>query len=81
MGCETEKLAEIEFVTDFEVPMYHIGEVQGSFQEDQLKDYVRRFGCKDLFSHLAFMQYQVVKAMRDVNSENNTNNTQALTTK
>lgn len=69
MGYESEKLATIEFITDFETPMYHLGEVQGSFNTDKLKDYIRRFGTKDLLQHLAFMQYEVIKTMLKINSK------------
>ena len=69
MGYESEKLATIKFITDFETPMYHLGEVQGSFNDEELKKYIKRFGTTDLLSHLAFMQYQVIKVMREVNSE------------
>ena len=59
MGAETKKLAEIEFVIDTDVSYYEIGEVQGSFQTKQLKDYIKKFGHEKLCSHLGFLQYQV----------------------
>lgn len=69
MGYESKKLATIEFITDFETPMYHLGEVQGSFDEKQLKDYVKRFKADDLLFCLAYLQFQVVNAIREVNAE------------
>src|SRR5690606_37770328 len=38
MGAETQKLATVSFVTDTDVSYYEIGEVEGSFQKEELKD-------------------------------------------
>ena len=70
MGAETKKLAEIRFVTDTDVGYYEIGEVEGSFQEAQLKDYIKRFGHEKLCSQLGYMQFQIWKALREINDEN-----------
>ena len=69
MGAETQKLATISFVTDTDVSYYEIGEVEGSFQKGELKDYIKRFGHEKLCSQLAFLQFQVWEALREVNSE------------
>lgn len=69
MGAETRKLATISFVTDTDASYYEIGEVEGSFQKEELKDYVKRFGHEKLFIQLAFLQFQVWEALREVNSE------------
>ena len=69
MGAETKKLAEIRFVTDTDVGYYEIGEVEGSFQEAQLKDYIKRFGHEKLCSQLGYMQFQIWKALREINGE------------
>jgi hypothetical protein len=69
MGAETQKLATVRFVTDTDVSYYEIGEVEGSFQKDELKDYIKRFGHEKLCSQLAFLQFQVWEALREVNSE------------
>lgn len=69
MGAETQKLATVCFVTDTDVSYYEIGEVEGSFQKDELKDYIKRFGHEKLCSQLAFLQFQVWEALREVNSE------------
>lgn len=69
MGAETQKLATVSFVTDTDVSYYEIGEVEGSFQKNELKDYVKRFGHEKLCSQLAFLQFQVWEALREVNSE------------
>jgi len=69
MGAETQKLATVSFVTDTDVSYYEIGEVEGSFQKDELKDYIKRFRHEKLCSQLAFLQFQVWEALREVNSE------------
>jgi hypothetical protein len=69
MGAETQKLATVRFVTDTDVSYYEIGEVEGSFQKDELKDYIKRFGHEKLCIQLAFLQFQVWEALREVNSE------------
>ena len=68
MGCETKKLATIEFITDFETPMYHIGEVQGAFNENELLDYVRSYGTKDLLEHLTYLHFQIMTTVRMLNA-------------
>jgi hypothetical protein len=69
MGAETQKLATVSFVTDTDVSYYEIGEVEGSFQKDELKDYLRRFGHEKLCSRLAFLQFQVWETVREINLE------------
>jgi hypothetical protein len=71
MGAETKKMATVEYVTDTDVGYYEIGEVQGAFQKEQLKDYIKRFGHEKLCSQLGYMQFQVWEALREVNSEAN----------
>ena len=68
MGAETKKLAEISYVTDTDVGYYEIGEVEGAFHEEQLKDYIRNFGHEKLCSQLGYLQFQVWKALREVNA-------------
>ncbi len=71
MGAETKKLAQVSYVTDTDVSYYEIGEVEGSFQEAQLKDYIKRFGYEKLCSQLAYMQFQIWEAVREINGERN----------
>jgi hypothetical protein len=56
MGAETKKLAQVSYVTDTDVSYYEIGEVEGAFQEEQL-------------SQLGYMQFQIWKAVREINGE------------
>jgi len=69
MGAETKKLAQVSYVTDTDVSYYEIGEVEGSFQEAQLKDYIKSFGHEKLCSQLGYMQFQIWKAVREINVE------------
>lgn len=73
MGAERAKLGEISYVTDTDVSYYEIGEVEGAFQEHMLKDYIKRFGHERLCSKLAYMQFQVIKCLREVNGEEDPN--------
>lgn len=69
MGAEIKNLAKVGYVTDTDVGYYEIGEVEGSFQEDQLKDYIKRFGHEKLCSQLGYMQFQIWKTLREINGE------------
>jgi hypothetical protein len=71
MGAETQELAKISFVTDTDVSYYEIGEINASFQEDKLKDYIKRFGHEKICSQIAFLNFQIWQAVREVNSECN----------
>jgi hypothetical protein len=69
MSTETKKLTTISFVTNTDVSYYQLGEIEGSFEKQQLKDYIKRFGHEKICTQLAFSQSQVCSALREVNSE------------
>lgn len=69
MGAETKKIAQVSYVTDTDVGYYEIGEVEGAFQEAELKDYIKRFGHEKLCSQLAYMQFQIWETLHEINSE------------
>lgn len=69
MGAETKKLAQVSYVTDTDVSYYEIGEVEGAFQEEQLKDYIKLFGHEKLCSQLGYMQFQIWRAVSEINDE------------
>ena len=71
MSAEKKKLAEISFVTDTDVSYYTIGEPEGCFQRDDLKNYVKRFGHEKLCTHLAFLQYQIWDMAMELIQEDN----------
>lgn len=69
MGAETKQIAKISYVIDTDVSYYEIGEVEGAFQEDELKDYIKRFGHEKLCSQLGYMQFQIWRSLREINAE------------
>ena len=69
MGAERKDLATVSYITDTDVSYYEIGEAEGSFQKEELKDYIKRFGHEKLCSQLAFMQFQIWETLREVNGE------------
>lgn len=69
MGAESKNLVTISYVTDTDVSYYHIGEVEGSFQKEELKEYIKRFGHENLLTQLAFLQFQVWDVIRELNYE------------
>lgn len=73
MGTENKNLVTISYVTDSEVGYYKIGEIEGSFDKEQLKNYIERFGHNELCSQLAYLQYQVWNALQEVNYEKEKN--------
>lgn len=74
MGAERDKLVTISVITDTDVAYYEVGEIDGSFQKEELKKVIRRHGHKNLCAHLAFLQYQVWDALREINGEENNEN-------
>jgi len=74
MSTETKKLTTISFVTDTDVSYYQLGEVEGSFEKEQLKDYIKRFGHEKICTQLAFLQFQIWDALREINSEKGSEN-------
>lgn len=69
MGAESKNLVTISYVTDTDVSYYHIGEVEGSFQKEELKEFIKRFGHENLLTQLAFLQFQVWDVIRELNYE------------
>tara|TARA_R100000781_G_scaffold115008_1_gene88417 strand:- start:2722 stop:2976 length:255 start_codon:yes stop_codon:yes gene_type:complete len=69
MGAETKELAKIAYVTDTDVSYYEIGEVEGSFRESELKDYIKRHGHEKLCAQLGYMQFQIWRTLREINGE------------
>ena len=65
---ETKTLADIRYITDFETPIYSLGEVEGSFDPDTLEDYIDKYGSTGLYQHMAYLQYQIVETQRRINA-------------
>lgn len=69
---QTKTLVNITKVTDDSTGMYHVGEIDGLFQEHELREYLKRYGeigKTELINHLAFLQYQVVDMYKKINAE------------
>lgn len=66
---ERKKLATIDFIVDTDKSYEFIGEVDGSFNEADLKAYIKRHGIDSLCKHLSFLQFQVYNTFREINSE------------
>lgn len=70
MSTEYKTLCEIKAVTDTDTDNYEIGEVEGNFQYQQLRGHIRTHGINSLLKTLAYLQYQVISAFREINAEN-----------
>lgn len=66
---ERKELATISFITDTDRSYEFIGEVDGSFNETDLKSYIKRHGIGELCRHLSYLQFQVYNTFREINSE------------
>jgi hypothetical protein len=77
MGAETKKIVTLSYVTDTDVGYYNIGDVEGSFDENELKDFIKKFGHQELSSHLGYLQMQIWNTAREINriDDNILNNT------
>lgn len=69
MGATKKQLTTVSYVTDTDVGYYSIGEVDGSFNEYELQQFIKGYGHEQLCAHLAFLQFQVWEAVRKINSE------------
>lgn len=65
------RIATVTRITDDDCGMYRIGEVDGGFDEEQLKQLIDNhgeFAYHELLSTLSFMTYQVQHAWRGRNA-------------
>lgn len=64
---EKRQLLKIQIIIDDDTNMYHLGEIDGIFSEDQIVGFLESYGEKgkrDLVNHLAFLQFQVIDSWR-----------------
>ena len=66
---ERKTLASITIITDHDTGMYHVGEIEGAFNHDELKAHIKKHGYNELSFQLAYLQFQLVTAIREVNGE------------
>lgn len=69
---ERKNLAKIDVITDCDTGMYHIGEIDGGFSEEELRNHIENHGHEKLCVQLAILQWQVWEAVRDINSKKQT---------
>lgn len=68
--AETKIITRLSVVTDTETGRENIGDIDGGmFDEEWLKEHVRYHGSEGLLKQIAIMTYQVIEAVRSVNSE------------
>ncbi len=68
MSYETKPICKILKVTDDDTGMYSCGDIEGSFNQKDLEEYLQSYGEKgkaQLLEKLAFLQYQVWDAWRN----------------
>ena len=71
--AETKKITSLYVVTDSENSYEHIGDIDGGgIEKEWLKNHIKRHGADGLFKTIAWMNFQVFEAMREVNQEANT---------
>jgi len=71
---ERKQMATVTVVTDDDTGMYHVGEPDGLFQQEELLEYLRMHGQKgksEMLEHLAYMQFQILETWRIVNRAEN----------
>jgi hypothetical protein len=68
MSQETKTICNIRYITDCDTELYQCGEVDGSFNQEDLESYLKTYGEEGktrLLNHLAFLQYKVMKTWID----------------
>ena len=75
---ETRDLIKLKAITDFETPIYHIGEVDFEYNEEVLTDHIKRYGVTDLASKLSYMQYVVWRIKIKLSEEDQQNSAQGV---
>lgn len=72
--AEVSRLVEIVQVVDDDTGMYHMGEIDGLFQDHSLREYLRIYGQRgreELLCHLAYLQHQVIQVHNEMTREEN----------
>ncbi len=74
--AETQKITSLYVITDSENSYEHIGDIDGGgIEKEWLKNHIKRHGANGLLEQIAWMNFQVFEALREVNQENDTSNT------
>ena len=68
--AETKRIASLFVVTDSETHYDKCGDIQGGlFDEEWLKEHIKKFGRSGLLQKIFWMSYQIHQAYMDVNAE------------
>lgn len=71
--AETKKITSLYVVTDSENSYEHIGDIDGGcIDKEWLKNHIKSHGADGLFKTIAWMNFQVFEAMREVNQQSDT---------
>ena len=66
---QTEILANVTVVTDDDTGMWSIGEVEGQFFNDRLKEHIESHGVDNILIQLNQMIYSAIDMNRDIQNE------------
>ena len=66
---QTEILANVTVVTDDDTGMWSIGEVEGQFFNDRLKEHIESHGVDSILIQLNQMIYSAIDMNRDIQNE------------
>lgn len=68
--AKTKKITSLYVVTDSENSYDNIGDIDGgSFAHNWLKDHISNHGASGLLKQIAWMNFQVVKVIREIDME------------
>jgi hypothetical protein len=71
--AETKKITSLYVVTDSETSYDNIGDIDGGgIDKEWLKKHIKSYGADGLFKQIAWMNFQVFEAMKEVNQESHT---------
>ncbi len=71
--AETKKITSLYVITDTETSYDNIGDIDGGgMDKEWLKKHIKSHGPEGLFKQIAWMNFQVFEAMREVNQDADT---------
>lgn len=65
---ERKQLGRISVITDCDTGMYSIGEIDGGFDSESVRNHIEKYGSSGLLEKLAYMTHVVVEQHRNINS-------------
>jgi hypothetical protein len=67
--AEHKEIGSIKIVTDSDNGYEHIGDVDGGFNEYELRDHIEKHGITGISEKLSYMQWQAWQCLRDINAQ------------